>query len=257
MDIREEDETDEIQPEEMDENLSISLHAITGTPTPQTMRVKANVEGKVVIILIDTGSTYNFMSENMAARLKLQHKGTTKFNVTGASGEKIPSNGRCPRIRVALQGTTLISDFYLLPLKGFDAVLGAQWLATFGPILWDFSKMSMRFHLNGREVEWKRLTTPTNRMIDEGKMKQEIQKERKGILLQLFALTTKTTTTFNPQRWPSSSSSSDFGSTYKAEQRRGSGTLAKAISPTDATWEDAQSLRLRFSELSLEDKGAL
>uniref|UniRef100_A0A2N9I1L0 Reverse transcriptase n=1 Tax=Fagus sylvatica TaxID=28930 RepID=A0A2N9I1L0_FAGSY len=199
MDIGEEDETDEIQPEEMDENLSISLHAIAGTPTPQTMRVKANVEGKVVIILIDTGSTHNFMSENMAARLKLQPSGTAKFNVTVASGEKIPSNGRCPRIRVALQGTTLITDFYLLPLEGFDAVLGAQWLATLGPILWDFSKMSMRFHLNGREVEWKGLTAPTNRMIDEGEMKQEIQKERKGILLQLFALT-KTTTTFNPQR---------------------------------------------------------
>uniref|UniRef100_A0A2N9GM02 Integrase catalytic domain-containing protein n=1 Tax=Fagus sylvatica TaxID=28930 RepID=A0A2N9GM02_FAGSY len=166
MDIGEEDETDEIQPEEMDENLSISLHAIAGTPTPQTMRVKANVEGKVVIILIDTGSTHNFMSENMAARLKLQPSGTAKFNVTVASGEKIPR---------------------------------AQWLATLGPILWDFSKMSMRFHLNGREVEWKGLTAPTNRMIDEGEMKQEIQKERKGILLQLFALT-KTTTTFNPQR---------------------------------------------------------
>ena len=138
------------------------------------------------------------MSENMAARLKLQPSGTAKFNVTVASGEKIPSNGRCPRIRVALQGTTLITDFYLLPLEGFDAVLGAQWLATLGPILWDFSKMSMRFHLNGREVEWKGLTTPTNRMIDEGEMKQEIQKERKGILLQLFALT-KTTTTVNPK----------------------------------------------------------
>uniref|UniRef100_A0A2N9FZ49 Chromo domain-containing protein n=1 Tax=Fagus sylvatica TaxID=28930 RepID=A0A2N9FZ49_FAGSY len=184
----------------MDENLSISLHAIAGTPSPQTMRVKANVEGKVVIILIDTGSTHNFMSENMAARLKLQLSGTAKFNVTVASGEKIPSNGRCPRIRVALQGTTLITDFYLLPLEGFDAILGAQWLATLGPILWDFSKMSMRFHLNGREVEWKGLTTPTNRMINEGEMKQKIQKERKGILFQLFALTTKTTTTFNPER---------------------------------------------------------
>ena len=136
----------------------------------------------------------------MAVRLKLQPSGIAKFNVTVASGEKIPSNGRCPRIRVALQRTTLITNFYLLPLEGFDAILGAQWLATLGPILWDFSEMSMRFHLNDREVEWKGLTTPTNQMIDGGEMKQEIQKERKDILLQLFAFTTKTTTTFNHQR---------------------------------------------------------
>ncbi|GMY19663.1 Ty3/gypsy retrotransposon protein [Fagus crenata] len=31
----------------------------------------------------------------------------------------------------------------------------------------------------------------------------------------------------------------------------------QGLSPADATWEDAQSLRLRFPEMSLEDKGAL
>jgi hypothetical protein len=184
-----ESETDEAQKEDTEENLAISLHAMVGTPNPQTMRVKANIDGRVITILIDTGSTHNFLSEHTAVRLKLQPRGAGKFSVTVANGEKIASQGKCPRIRVALQGTTLVADFFLLPLEGFDAVLGAQWLVTLGPILWDFSKMSMKFHLDGREVELKGLDTPINRMIDEEEMEQEIRKEKQGILLQLFALT--------------------------------------------------------------------
>ena len=151
------------------------------------MRVKAN--RRVITILIDTGSTHNFLSEHTAARLKLQPREAGKFSVTVANGEKIASQGKCPRIHVALQGTTLIADFFLLPLEGFDAILGAQWLVTLSPILWDFSKMSMKFHLDNREVELKGLDTPINRMIDEEEMEQEIKKEKWGILLQLFALT--------------------------------------------------------------------
>ena len=41
--------------------------------------------------------------------------------------------------------TLIYVDFYLLPLRGCDAVLGAQWLQTLGPILWDFQQMWMQF----------------------------------------------------------------------------------------------------------------
>ncbi|KAK2999353.1 hypothetical protein RJ639_024546 [Escallonia herrerae] len=43
-------------------------------------------------------------------------------------------------------------NLYLLPLEGCDAVLGAQWHSTLGPITWDFSKLEMSFKVNGKEV---------------------------------------------------------------------------------------------------------
>jgi hypothetical protein len=37
------------------------------------------------------------------------------------------------------------TNFYVLPLDGFDVVLGVQWLRTLGPVLWDFDDLKMTF----------------------------------------------------------------------------------------------------------------
>lgn len=54
----------------------------------------------------------------------------------------------------AMQGSLYVTtrcpitvDLYPLPLEGCDAVLGAQWLRTLGPIVWDFSKLHMKFQI--------------------------------------------------------------------------------------------------------------
>ena len=48
-----------------------------------------------------------------------------------------------------------------MPLAGFDMVLGTQWLATLGPIIWDFSTRTVSFQLEGRELCWSGLPGPT------------------------------------------------------------------------------------------------
>ena len=94
-----------------------------------------------------------------------------------------------------MQGNAIVSDFYLLPLKGFDAVLGAQWLITLGPIQWDFARMNMKFRMEGKTIELQDLTKPANRLVNEKEIKQEIKKEKRGILLQLFSLCASAPTT--------------------------------------------------------------
>ena len=41
-----------------------------------------------------------------------------------------------------------------MPLAGYDLVLGTQWMATLGPIVWDFAKHTMSFRLRGRDFCW-------------------------------------------------------------------------------------------------------
>ncbi|KAA3461562.1 reverse transcriptase [Gossypium australe] len=45
----------------------------------------------------------------------------------------------------AAQGYHFQTDFLLLSVKGFDLVLGIQWLLTLGPITWDFANLTMQF----------------------------------------------------------------------------------------------------------------
>lgn len=49
----------------------ISLYALTGESEPQTIRVRGQVAGSVLSVLIDSGSKHNFVQMAVARRLKL------------------------------------------------------------------------------------------------------------------------------------------------------------------------------------------
>jgi len=56
----------------LEEFPEISLNAITGTPSPKTMRIVGFFRLHQVIILIDSGSTHNFVDAKLAATLGIQ-----------------------------------------------------------------------------------------------------------------------------------------------------------------------------------------
>jgi hypothetical protein len=48
-----------------------------------------------------------------------------------------------------------------MPLAGFDVVLGTVWMATLGPIIWDFTARTMTFQQGGRAICWHGVPPPT------------------------------------------------------------------------------------------------
>lgn len=51
------------------DDASISLHAMVGTPNPRTICVYGLINKKHVVILIGTGSTYNFFGHCLSLKL--------------------------------------------------------------------------------------------------------------------------------------------------------------------------------------------
>ncbi|KAJ0028613.1 hypothetical protein Pint_35931 [Pistacia integerrima] len=127
----------------------ISIHAMVGAHTPQTMRVSGLLYNKPMSVLIDTGSTHNFLDPQIAKKTGLQVDDGAKFNVMVANGDTLSSTGRSKNTPLSIQGIPNSVDFYVLPLGGCDVVLGSHWLQTLGPILWDFNKMWMKFTQSG------------------------------------------------------------------------------------------------------------
>ncbi|KAF8378270.1 hypothetical protein HHK36_029609 [Tetracentron sinense] len=80
--------------EQVEETPKISLHAISGTCAPETMRVKGSLGRVAVYVLVDSGSTHNFVSERVAQRVGLKTQLGGKFEVMVASGDKLVSPGR-------------------------------------------------------------------------------------------------------------------------------------------------------------------
>jgi hypothetical protein len=55
-------------------------------------------------------------------------------------------------VKLAVQDLELRADLYLLPLGDCKVVLGIEWLRTLGDVLWNFSKLTRKFTLNGKRV---------------------------------------------------------------------------------------------------------
>lgn len=94
-----------------------------------TMRVMGKIHENKVIVLIDSGSTHNFISQRVVDLLKIPvEKGSSKVKV--ASGQSVFTQGRC--IMLPLQMQSQIFSEYL-------QVLGLEWLKTLGSISWNFA----------------------------------------------------------------------------------------------------------------------
>ncbi|XP_034707028.1 uncharacterized protein LOC117930485 [Vitis riparia] len=123
----------------------ITLHALMGWTVPKTMRIATRIGAHDVVVLIDSGSTHNFISECMANLLRLPVVLTKSFKVRVANGENLRCQGRFEEVQINLQGTIFSLTLYSLPLTGLDIVLGIQWLELLGSVVCDWRELTMEF----------------------------------------------------------------------------------------------------------------
>lgn len=111
-----------MEEETQDDNPNISLNAITGSVTSRTMRIKGRVSNQEVVILIDSGSTHNFVDPAVVRRAQLPIDPRHRLTVTVANGEKMISEGGLCNVKLKLQGHVFTMEAYVLVLGGCDMV---------------------------------------------------------------------------------------------------------------------------------------
>jgi hypothetical protein len=112
-----------------------SLRAVAGMPNCDTMQVHVTVGAATFTTLLDIGSTHNFIVEAAASRTDLQAHFDPRLTATVANGERISCPGVLRQAPIAITGEEFCVDLYIMPLIGYDLVLGAQWMVTLGPIV--------------------------------------------------------------------------------------------------------------------------
>jgi len=153
----------------------ISLHAISGCNGPKTMRVKATIGRRTLVILIDSGSTHNFVDHKIAHTLQLAVAPTEEFTVKVANEEKLRCTERYANVIISIQGFQFCTTLYSLPLHGIDIVLGIQWLENLGPVLCDWKKMTMSFQWENQPIKIVAQTMQPTREIMIQAMDREVQ----------------------------------------------------------------------------------
>lgn len=155
MEVASRDEEEDAAEHDDDHQPHISLHAIAGVCTRDTMQVRVQLEQISLTDLLDSGSTHNFVSESAARHTGLCFIQRTDLAVTVANSDRV----RCPGVfrdaAFSIDSEPFRADVYVLPLGGHDMVLGTDWLATLGPILWDFGHQTMSLWRSNRRVRWR------------------------------------------------------------------------------------------------------
>jgi len=99
----------------LEEFPEISLNAITGSPSPRTMRIVGIIRFRKAIILIDSGSTHNFMDAKLAAALGIQPVGQDGIKVKIANGQEVASLGKSREAEVKMEGYIFRTEFLSCP----------------------------------------------------------------------------------------------------------------------------------------------
>ncbi|XP_077232454.1 uncharacterized protein LOC143869781 [Tasmannia lanceolata] len=192
-------ETSEEIEEPPEEELQISVYALAGSTSYHTMRIKGYIKRRPVTILIDSGSTHNFLDPEVAKRTECDVQPTNPLSVSVANGTKLISSATCKGFQWVMQGTNFQADMRLLPLGGCDMVLGIQWLSTLGPIIWDFNQLQMEFSCNDRLHVLRGSKGGTVQLVDSNQMKKILRKPVQGAVAQLFAMQTMEEICANPE----------------------------------------------------------
>ena len=103
-------------------------------------------------MLVDCGSTHNFIDLQTVKKLGCKTKTTCPLQVSVANGQAMTSTLICCGLALTMGEDTYMIDAMVLPLGGCEVVLGIQWLSTLGEIMCNFEKLTMRFTVGNKKV---------------------------------------------------------------------------------------------------------
>ena len=131
----------------------LSLNSMAGHLAPETLRFVASIADVEVVLLVDGGSTHNFIQQQLVEKLGLPSISTTPLRVMVGNGQQLSCSCMCQAVAINIQNNTFIVDLYILPISGANVVLGVQWLKTLGPVLTDYNTLSMQFFSDDRIIK--------------------------------------------------------------------------------------------------------
>ena len=126
---------------------------MVGITTPQTLKIEGHIKKKNVIMLIDSGSTHNFIHCKVAKELNLFLYPAPECQVMVSNGGTINCSGKCHNIKLNMGEYVLNIPMLSIPMGGVDVVLGVEWLQSLGTIAFNIQELCLNFFFK-RKGSW-------------------------------------------------------------------------------------------------------
>jgi hypothetical protein len=167
------------------QELSLSINAIAGSQSDGTICIRALVKNQVMLLLVDSGSSNTFVNENFARRLNCPTVPILAVSVKVANGEHLVCDKMVPQLEWWAQGHSFSTDMRVLPLGGYDAILGVDWLKQWGDMRCNWATKTLKFDNNGKPVTLRGMHTKEQGQLCELPVEQ-LQKYKQCWIILLL-----------------------------------------------------------------------
>lgn len=101
----------------------ISCNALAGIRTPKNLNIEGHIKKKSVIVLIDLGSSHNFVPCKVAKELNCFLYQASECQVMVENGGPINYSRKCHNIKLTMGEYVLSSPIISIPMGGVDVLL--------------------------------------------------------------------------------------------------------------------------------------
>ncbi|KAH9656946.1 hypothetical protein KPL70_022865 [Citrus sinensis] len=188
----------ESKPTEGAENqvVEVSLNSVVGLTSPKTLKLAGEINNQKVVVLIDSGASHNFISNELVSILKLPITNTKPYGVILGTGSATKAQGICRGVGLILQGVETIADFLPLDLGSTEIILGIQWLEMLGVTHINWKTHSMKFNVGNTPVNLQGDLSLHKTLVSLKAICRTIIHEGYGYVVELGAVRVATEETF-------------------------------------------------------------
>ncbi|CAN6301690.1 unnamed protein product, partial [Urochloa humidicola] len=169
---------DQVDSDSGDDLMALSIHAVDGSTASKTIKLQCHILQHKALVLVDSGSSHNFIGEQFATLLPNWKPLNKPIQVKVANGSILLCTHQIENCSWLIQGKQFQTSFKILPLKCYDAILGIEWLEQFSPmkVHWAFKWLS--FQYKGEKIKLQGLCPNITQcsQISEAKL-QALQKQ--------------------------------------------------------------------------------
>jgi len=146
-----------IQQLEMEDNLAsefcqLSLNALAGTAQGEALVVRALVQNKVMLILVDSGSSHSFINQQFVQLLNIPTLPMPAQQVRLANGDTLTTNTWVPKLEWWSNGYKVQTNMKVMQMPAYDAILGYDWLKANSPMQCNWAEKTLQFQHKDQQV---------------------------------------------------------------------------------------------------------
>ena len=102
----------------------LSLNALAGTSQGEVLQLRALVQNKVLLMLLDSGSSHSFINQSFVQLLNIPTVSSPSRAIKLPNGQILYTDKVVPALEWWCQGHTITTEMQVLDLGAYDAILG-------------------------------------------------------------------------------------------------------------------------------------